>query len=144
MKLLLCLLTLALPLAGAAQTVWRCGSDGRSFSDRPCAEGQAVALADTRPVVSLPEAQVQATREIRLAQRLHRERLAQEVLQRGNGLAGIGPQADGRRAQQAHTEAQTRSPALNRPQKPRPRVQRRPEADGTWRAVVPASRRASG
>ncbi|HRC38953.1 MAG TPA: hypothetical protein PK420_12840, partial [Rubrivivax sp.] len=41
-----------------AQTVWRCGADGRSFSDRPCADGQPLQraeLADTRSA-----AQVQA------------------------------------------------------------------------------------
>ncbi|MEO7244131.1 MAG: hypothetical protein ABIX12_03165, partial [Rubrivivax sp.] len=33
----------------AERSLWRCGADGRSFSDRPCSSGQALAIATTAP-----------------------------------------------------------------------------------------------
>ena len=51
--------TLALLLAGSvqAQTVWRCGPDGNTYSSSACAEGRAVVVADARN-----PAEVQAAR----------------------------------------------------------------------------------
>ena len=96
MKYGLMLLTLAaLPLLADAQTIWRCGADGRSFSNTPCSEGQALALADIRPNQDVAEARALADREIRLAEKLGRERLRGESAQRGNGLAALGPVSAG-------------------------------------------------
>ena len=60
------LITLTLLLAAAsalsqaqAQGVWRCGADGRSFSDRPCVDGQPLQmaeLADTRTAAEVQSA----------------------------------------------------------------------------------------
>lgn len=133
------LLLLALPAWAAAQTVWRCGPEGRSFSDTPCADGQALALADARPSQDLAAARALADRELRLAEKLRRERLREEAAQRGNGLAALGP-----------TSAEVgefKPPRQGLRQAPRaqPKVHRQaPAADETSRAVGPASRRAKG
>ncbi len=113
-----------------AQAIWRCGADGRSFSDTPCAEGRVVASVDTRPLGDVAAAQTLADREKRLAEKLRLERLREEATQRGNGLAALGPVSSLKRS------------ALATKAKP-PRAQRQPDpaADGTWRAVAPVSRR---
>ena len=142
MKYGLMLLALAaLPLLADAQTIWRCGADGRSFSDTPCSEGQALAVADTRPSRDVAEARALADREIRLAEKLGRERLREESAQRGNGLAALGPVSAGtgvkppRRELRLLQQPPLVKPALHRPD---------PSADQTFRATAPASRRAKG
>jgi hypothetical protein len=128
-------LVLILPMVSTAQGVWRCGPEGRSFSDTPCADGRAldVKTAD-RPAADVRAAQAQAERDIHLAEMMRRERHAQEVLQRGNGIAALGPEV-----------ARLRSVKPARPSSIRPeaklRRQLHPEAHGTWQAVAPASRR---
>ncbi|WP_375137458.1 DUF4124 domain-containing protein [Rubrivivax rivuli] len=137
------LVTLALcNLAGlaSAQTVWRCGPDGRSFSDTPCAEGRALAVAETRPAEDLAAARARAEHEIRLAEQLRRERLAEEAAQRGSGLASLGPvAADTKRPplRQATGFKRPSKEAQLRPQALRPAG---PAARGTSRAVAPSSR----
>ncbi len=139
MKHGLMLLTLAaLPLLAQAQTIWRCGPDGRSFSDTPCPEGRALPVAQTRPSQDLAEARALADREIQLAERLRRERLREEDAQRGNGLAALGPvtsDAKFKARSQAPQPLPQAKPALRRPG---------PAAAQTSRAVAPASRRAKG
>jgi len=130
---LLALAALPVWAQAQAQSIWRCGSDGRSFSDTPCGEGRVVMSADTRPRDDVAAAQAMADREKRLAERLRLDRLREEAAQRGNGLAALGPQSSLKRA----------APAT----KPQPlRAQRPPDpaAGGTWRAVAPASRRGKG
>ncbi len=125
-----------LPLASQAQDVWRCGPDGRSYADAPCADGRRIEVAEARPADEVRLAQAQAAREIHLADTLRRERLAQEAAQRGSGLAALGPQAGSFKQRK-----------LDRPDaKARPPLRRsaHPEVDGTWRAVAPSSRRAKG
>lgn len=62
----------------SAQTVWRCGAQGNSFSDRPCADGQALAKAPPPSAQAVQQAAEVARREALLAQRWRAERLAQE------------------------------------------------------------------
>lgn len=134
MKTLLSLITLTLlPLAAVAQDVWRCGPDGRVFSDRPCAQGKQIDTPQARPAADVQGAQAQAARDIRRAEALRRERLALEDRQRGNGLAAIGPQAAAVKPAKA--------PLKKHPSKLR---KGQPEDDGTWRATAPASRRTKG
>ena len=139
MKHRLVLLALVgLPLLTNAQAIWRCGPDGRSFSDTPCPEGRALPVADTRPSEDVAEARARADRDIRLADKLRRERLREEAAQRGSGLAALGPVAADARVtprRQELRQAPRAKPAVRRPG---------PEADGTFRAVAPASRRAKG
>ena len=130
-KLLVVTLTLALPLAAAAQTIWRCGADGRSYSQAPCADGRTLETPQPRPADDLAEAQQRAARERRDADTMTRERLAQESRQRGNGLAAIKP---------AEASAQApRRPLAKKKLRPS-----RPEEAGTWRATAPSSRHTKG
>ncbi len=140
LRLPLTLALCSLPALVAAQTIWRCGPDGRSFSDTPCNEGRMLQVAEARPADDVAAAQARAEREIRRAEQLRRERLAEEAAQRGSGLASVGPPAAAaqqaarmaagfKRPQQA--AAQARQPAL------------RPAglaARGTSRATAPSSR----
>ena len=139
------LVTLTLLLATAcavsqawAQGVWRCGADGRSFSDRPCADGQPLRmaeLADTRTAAEVQSALAVAARERRLAESLRQERLQRERQDLpptrqplAAHTAGAGPRGHGVRPK----------PAVNKPQVRRPA----PADDGIWRAIAPSSRRA--
>ena len=112
-----------------AQSVWRCGADGRSFSDVPCREGQTVELSESRPAADLASARQQAARDKVLAAQLVRERQAAEMLQTA-GAAGIR----GSRLTTGKETLSRKPPAFSRSQP-------RPEAAGIWRATAPASRR---
>lgn len=130
-KLLVATLALLLPLAASAQTIWRCGPDGRSYSSTPCADGRGLEGLQPRPVDDLADAQQRAARERRDADAMTRERLAQEGRQRGTGLAGFKPPQ-----------------AAEKAQPPRPKAKKKPrhpaEEDGTWRATAPSSRHTKG
>ena len=128
-KPLIVALALALPLAAAAQTIWRCGPDGRSYSSTPCADGRSIETLQPRPVDDLAAAQNRAARERREAEAMTRERLALEDRQRGNGLAGIKP-----------PQAVPQAP---RPQAKKHRPKQAEEA-GIWRATAPSSRHTKG
>ena len=118
---------------GQPQTIWRCGADGRSFSDTPCVEGRAVASTDIRPRDDVTAAQALADREKRLAEKMRFERLREEAAQRGNGLATLGP-----------APSPKRSGSATKAKPPRAVHPLDPAADGTWRAVAPASRHGKG
>jgi hypothetical protein len=73
------LLLLAATLPAAAQDIWRCGPDGRSFQATPCAEGRTVALRAAPDAAAVAEAQAVVAREqlglqTLAAQRRERER----------------------------------------------------------------------
>jgi hypothetical protein len=124
-----CLPSLAL---AQSQTVWRCGPDGRVFSDAPCADGRLVATVDPRPAADVQAAREMAQREQRLADKLRDERVQREAVGPGAGLAGIGPLKEKLKPQAKKT-----------PNK-RHRVQMHSADEETWPAVVPASRQRRG
>jgi hypothetical protein len=76
---------------GEGATVWRCGADGRSFSDVPCAGGRLVDVPAPRSAAEVAAAQAHAEQEKRLAERLQRERLQRDNVAPGTGLMGIKP-----------------------------------------------------
>ncbi len=133
MKTTLMLVILAtLPLLAQAQQVWRCGADGRSYSDVPCTEGRQLEVTEPRPAADLAAARAQATRQVRLADTVHKQRLAQEATQRGSGITGIGPLARLKPASSA--------PVRSRLKKCRSAA----EAKDTWPGAEPSSRCARG
>ena len=121
---------LTLTSAAHAQTVWRCGPDGRSYADAPCPGGQVVAVADPRSPTDVAAARAVVQRDRQLARQLAEDRreLERETAARGSGLAGIGwsdavkPKAV---ARQAH--------------KPVPSKHRRTADAGTSRATAPGT-----
>lgn len=140
MKLIAACLLLAAANAGAqTATVWRCGADGRDYREAPCTEGRAVTVADPRSAGQVDEARQVAAQERALAERLAAERRARERESRaeGGGLAGFRTTPPLHRASEAPAK---RSKAQARSKQKPPTT-----ADGgTWRAAVPASRRARG
>ena len=134
MKSMLANLALLLPLMAAAQapTIWRCGADGRSYSDQPCAQGQALELPAARPAADVRAAHELAARDRRLADDLMRERLQREAATRGSGLGGFP-------AQTAAVKPAAKAVATHK------RRQAKPAADADiWQAAAPAFRRKKG
>lgn len=132
-------LMLALPALAQPQTVWRCGADGRSYSDTPCPKGRSLETVRARPGDEVAAAQAKARRDNDRADSATKERLAREAASRGNGLAALGPQ------QQEAAVRPKKSTLRQRQTEPR-KAQRRPStaASGTSPAIGRASRRAQG
>jgi hypothetical protein len=131
-RLAIALLACCTSAQAQGQTVWRCGPDGRVFSDTPCAEGRLVATVDPRPAADVHAARDMARREQRLADRLREERLQREAVGPGAGLAGIGP-----------VKERIKPLAGKTPNKHH-RLQKHPADEDTWPAIVPASRKRRG
>jgi hypothetical protein len=66
----------ALGLPASAQTVYRCGHEGRSYSQQPCSDGKPVRVDDARSDAERREAGHAAARDARIAHGLESERLA--------------------------------------------------------------------
>jgi hypothetical protein len=119
-----------------AQEVWRCGADGRSYSDRPCTGGQALNVDDKRPAADVQAAQQVALREQRLAQTLASERERRARVAPGSGFIPIGPLAADKAAPKRRAAAaagplpldtraaKQRQPKVARDQAPRDRTPR--------------------
>ena len=134
-----CLPVLLLVLAAgsaSAQTVWRCGPEGRSYSDTPCPGGQTVAVADPRSPADVAQARAVAERERHLAQQLVQERRAreQEARSHGSGLMAVKP-PDPVKLRVARADPQWQ---------PLPKPKRPPAAAGTSRATARDSRPTRG
>ncbi len=115
----------------AAQSVYRCDTDGRVvYQGEPCRGGRAVDTAAARPAADEAEAARIAQRQMALADRLADERRTRER-QAVAPVAGI-----------LHTKTEL-SPST----KPRLRTKHQTALDAdvqTWRARLPASPRKPG
>lgn len=129
-------------LAGAghsqaeAQAVWRCGPDGRTYTDTPCPEGRALATPERRPAADIASAQETARRESSLAAQQLREREQREAAAPG-GAIGI-------RGTRLAAAAQPVKPSAKAPKHPPRQAKPRSEDADTWRATAPSSRRTKG
>ena len=74
-----------------SQKVYRCGADGREYSQTPCKAGREIEVADPRTPEQQRTGQAVAERQARLADQLAAERHAREAAARGLGPAGIKP-----------------------------------------------------
>jgi hypothetical protein len=75
------------PAAAQGQTVYRCGADGRQFSDQPCAGGQPLDVTQApRPAADLADARARAQREQRQAALLDAQARQQAA---HTGAAGV-------------------------------------------------------
>jgi hypothetical protein len=76
--------------ATAQDHVYRCGAEGRSYSQQPCASGTAVEVADTRSALEVAQAQRVAQIDARLADALARQRQQAESAATRRGPVLIG------------------------------------------------------
>ncbi|MDH4050137.1 MAG: DUF4124 domain-containing protein [Rubrivivax sp.] len=132
MRVLTCLLFCALTLPATAQTVWRCGTDGRTFTDRPCVDGQ-----EHRVDASVPAAALAEAREVRERERLALQRLAQERRARESEAQLLAPAG----IQRAALPAEAAEPPRHRKSRRRPAPEPSPDAS---RWVSPRPRAAGG
>jgi len=119
--------------ASQAQGVWRCGPDGRSFSDTPCKEGRELSIPQARPASDLDRAQAMAQREKALAVQLVRERQQRETVAAA-GAAGI----HGTRLVKAQEARALRT------RQPKAKQRHRLEVPDTWPSAESSSRRTKG
>jgi uncharacterized lipoprotein YajG len=78
---LLAALTLTGTAGAAPQKVFRCGPDGRTYSQTPCKEGSSVVVDanDKRTAEQRKDAEAAVKREAEMAEKMRRDRLAQEA-----------------------------------------------------------------
>jgi len=85
-------LLLALAVTPAiAQKIYRCGADGREYSQTPCKPSQTVDAADPRTAAQREQARANAKADVKLAEALERERHAREAAGNGQIAAGFHP-----------------------------------------------------
>ncbi len=95
------LLAAAAGVASAQKTVYRCGPDGREYSQRPCPGGSAFDASDPRDAAQRAHARQLDAGERRRGTALERERLARDA-------KAAGPAA-------ARLDARPASPAASKP-----------------------------
>lgn len=76
--------------AGAQTQVYRCGPDGRSYSQEPCTQGRAIDVADARSAQQAAQTRLAAQRDAQRADEMERERRQAERLAMRQGPALIG------------------------------------------------------
>ncbi|HEU4457914.1 MAG TPA: hypothetical protein VFR90_02205 [Methylibium sp.] len=116
---------LAFALAGVASaqtTVYRCGTDGRSYSQQPCGDGRALDFDDARSDAQRRDAQAASHREALVAQQLERDR---RRIERAGGPSVA--RIDGRGG--GHEAAAPSKAATTRPRKAAP--------EASFKAAVP-------
>ena len=129
--LVVMLLATATQLA-TAQAVWRCGADGRQFSDKPCEQGRALDTLEPRPASDLAAAKDSVQRDKALAAQLVKERQLREA-QAPKAAAGI---------RMAKAEEPVKPKTTPKP--PKRSAKHHPAEDGIWRATAPSFRQTKG
>ena len=90
MRHALALLLLCAGLAAdAATTIYRCGPDGKEYSQRPCLDGKVVDGTDGRTAAQRAAAAKMVEQEKRKAADLERERRAEEKKVKAAAATGI-------------------------------------------------------
>ena len=79
--------------AAPPQTVYRCGPEGRVYSQTPCADGKPVTVDDPRSASQQKAAREVAARDAQQAKDLADERRQREQAAKGRTAAGIKPAA---------------------------------------------------
>jgi hypothetical protein len=88
--------------AAPPQTVYRCGPDGRIYSQTPCADGKALSVDDPRSASQQKAARDVAGRDAEQARKLSEERRQREAVAKEQKAAGFktAPAADAASAPQ--------------------------------------------
>ena len=138
MKRFICILLLAAGCA-QAQPIWRCGPDGKSYSQTPCPEGHALTAPTERPDADLAQAKDLARRDRAQAAQLRLERIEREKLAVSRAAAIHGSRL-------TPPAVPASAPTLKKKTKPAQaqRLPPAPEAAGSAPAVAPSSRRTKG
>lgn len=112
-------------VAAAETVVYRCGPDGRLFSQAPCADGRRIEVEAARPsTAARREAEAVAQRDARLAREMASERVAREQAASRVGAAGI-----------RHVVLQPREPAVGQSTKAGQRADKGPVKDNGGRST---------
>ena len=126
---------------GANSSAWRCGVEGRVYTDTPCAGGREIEQPLPRPAADIAAAHRLAEHDKQLAERLRRERERREAaaIAASAHPVNLGPvRMAAREPVNARATQGTPKPRLRKPA-------RAPGADEqTWRATAPASPRTPG
>lgn len=135
MRRRLVLIGACLPLAAAAQTVYRCGPAGNVYTQQPCADGRAIDVADPRSPAQAAEARADWRAQEQWARRAAKERQAEAAANPPALAGGIGPRAPSGRA--------TEAPKAKGPERQEKRPRRRPKLhdDRGLVAIAPAEGR---
>lgn len=84
-----CFLLLSTTFAGAQATVYRCGPDGKTYSQAPCKGGKEVDASDTRTEAQRADSMATTTADKKRADALERERMAREAAQKPSTASGF-------------------------------------------------------
>lgn len=79
-NVILCMALLPACGIAPAETVYRCGPDGRTYSQSPCPDGRAVDVSDARSNAQQREAAMVVTQQVALAEAMERERHRREAI----------------------------------------------------------------
>ena len=93
--------------AAPPQTVYRCGPDGRIYSQTPCADGKALSVDDPRSASQQKAAREVSARDAEQAKKLADERRQREEETKGQAAAGIKPEAPAASAPARKPKAKT-------------------------------------
>ncbi len=104
--------------SAAAQKVYRCGPDGRIYSQTPCKEGYEVDADDKRSAEQRKAAAEVLKRDEKLADKMTRERLAREAAAAKQGAARIGPPAAAKPAASSASAAAKKKRTPAKPTQP--------------------------
>jgi len=138
----------AQPTSALAQVVWRCGPEGRTYSDSPCPGGQALAFHDRRQASDTAAAWADVKRQQAWAQAAGHEREVREAraVAMSALAANLGPASAETAAERSvkTTPKSTLKPKAKRQRQRQSISAIETEEAGTWRATALASRRAKG
>jgi hypothetical protein len=101
----------AAALAAPAQTVYRCGPDGRQYSQTPCADGRPVTVEDSRSAEQQRAAKDVAARDSKQAEKLADERRQRDEAAKGQVAVGIKPAQDAAAASAPKRKAKAQTQA---------------------------------
>ena len=121
--------------AAAAQAIYRCAPD--LYSQQPCAGGHQLALTDSRSPQDVAEARAASAGQMKLAERMQRDRLAAERTRPLSSAAGIGPLVPSEKPA-AHKSKRTGKAASGKASSKRPsEAASRPYKPGGFTAFAP-------
>lgn len=112
----------ATALAAPPQTVYRCGPDGRQYSQTPCADGRPVTVEDSRSAEQQRAAKDVAARDSKQAEKLADERRQRDEAAKGQVAVGIKPAQDAAAASAPKRKAKAQTQAAESNMSPPMRV----------------------